>query len=106
MAGTVAFWVLLGMAAFAFALAIQMRVLIGVIVARALRARDKALPIRESRLAVVKACNGETGLPETDHIHQMYPAQMRQLRLARKVCVAMPIMIVLIIAAGRFFGKV
>ncbi len=106
MAGTIIFWVLLGLTGFAFALALQMRLMIGVVVARALRARDKTLSVRDSRLAVVKAGNGETRSPETDHIHQTYPDQIRQLRLARKVSIVTPILIVLIIAAGRFFGKV
>ncbi len=106
MAGTIAFWVLLGLTGFAFALAIQMRVIIGVVIARALRARDDSLPIADSRLAVVKAGNGETGEAEIDHIHATYPAQVRQLRLARRVSIVTPILIVLIIAAGRFFGKV
>ena len=106
MAGTIAFWVLLGISAFAFALAIQMRVLIGVIVARALRARDKALPIRESRLAVVKAGNGEVGSAEADYIHATYPAQVAQLRLARRVSVVAPVLIVAVLFIGRYLGKV
>ena len=106
MAGAVLFWTLFGVTAFAFALAIQMRVIIGVIVARALRARDKTLSIRASRLAMVKAGNGEIGSPEVDHIHATYPAQVRQIRLARRVSIVTPILIVLIIAAGRYFGKV
>ena len=106
MAGTVLFWILLGLTGFAFALAVQMRIMIGVVVARALRARDSELPIPESRLAMVKAGNGDTGEVEVDHIHATYPAQVRQLRLARRVSSVTPVLIVLILAAGRYFGKV
>jgi len=106
MAGTVIFWILLGLTGFALALALQMRVMIGVVVARALRARDQSLEIAASRLAVVKAGNGETGDASVDHIHATYPAQVSQLRLARRVSIVTPILIVLIIAAGRYFGKV
>lgn len=106
MIGAITFWVLLGLTGFAFALAIQMRIIIGVVIARALRARDKALAIRESRLAVVKAGNGETGEAAVDHIHATYPAQVRQLRLARRVSLVTPALILLVLALGRYFGKV
>jgi len=69
------FWSVFGVIAFAFALAWQMRLVIGVIVARALRARDTELSIPESRLAVVKAGNGEEGHAEADYIHATYPAR-------------------------------
>jgi len=106
MAGTAFFWILLGLTGFAFALALQMRLMIGVVVARALRARNGDLSIPDSRLAMVKAGNGETGTPDIDHIHATYPAQVRQLRLARRVSSVTPILIVLILLAGRYFGKV
>lgn len=106
MAGTVFFWMCFGLTGFALALAVQMRVMIGVVVARALRARDKALPVADSRLAVVKAGNGDRGIPEVDHIHETYPAQVRQLRLARRVSSLSPVLIVLILALGRHFGKI
>lgn len=103
---TVLFWVLLGLAGFAFALAVQMRLMIGVVVARALRARDKTLEIAPSRLAVVKAGNGEAGTPEVDHILATYPAQVRQLQLARRISMVTPVLFVLILIAGRILGKV
>lgn len=106
MLATVIFWVLLGVLTFAFALAVQMRLMIGVVVARALRARNKSLPIPASRIAVAKAANGATGDPDVDHVHATYPAQLRQLRLARRVSLVTPAMIVLVLAAGRYFGKV
>jgi len=106
MAGTVLFWIVLGVTGFAFALALQMRMMIGVVVARALRARDQELSVPDSRLAVVKAGDGETGEPAIDHIHATYPAQVRQLRLARRVSVVVPVFIVLVLLAGRYFGKV
>ncbi len=99
------FWTVFGVLAFAFALAVQARIIIGVILARALRARDKALPIRDSRLAVVKAGNGETGIPEVDHIMATWPAQIRQLKTARKICMIAPVLILAWIAYGRLAGR-
>lgn len=106
MVWAVLFWTLFGVVAFAFALAWQMRVLIGVIVARALRARNTTLSIPDSRLAMVKAGNGETGSPEVDHIHATYADQVRQLRRARRVSVVAPVLIVTLLLVGRYFGKV
>ena len=103
---SVVFWTLFGSLAFAFALALQMRVIIGVIIARALRARDKGLPIRDSRLAVVKAGNGETGIPEVDHIVETWPAQVRQLKLARKLSIVLPVLFLALLAAGRATGRI
>ena len=106
MALTVGFWIVLGVLGFALALAVQMRLMIGVVVARALRARDPALEIAASRLAVVKAANGETGEPEIDHINTTYPAQVRQLQLARRVSTVLPILILALLILGRVLGRI
>lgn len=106
MLATVFFWILLGLLGFAFALALQMRVMIGVVVARALRARDETLEIAASRLAMVKAGNGETGEDAVDHIHATYPAQVRQLRLARRVSTITPVLILVLLLVGRVTGRI
>ncbi|MEM6900559.1 MAG: hypothetical protein AAF583_12400 [Pseudomonadota bacterium] len=105
------FWVLFGVLAFAFALAIQMRVIIGVILARALRARDPGLSIHDSRAAAVFAGHGHAGVPGGKglsggiaHLQGAYPAQIDQLRLARRVCLVAPIGIVLLIATARLWS--
>ncbi|MEM7661372.1 MAG: hypothetical protein AAF292_03915 [Pseudomonadota bacterium] len=106
-----AFWIVFGLLAFAFALAVQMRVIIGVILARALRARDAELSIPDSRAAAVFAGHGHAGEPGGSglsgaiaHLHATYPAQLNQLRLARKVCLVAPAGIVLLIAIARIWG--
>ena len=103
---TLIFWITFGVLGFAFALAVQMRVIIGVIVARALRARDESLDIPTSRLAMVKAGNGDTGEDAVDHIHATYPAQVRQLRLARKVSTVIPFLILGVLIIGRVLGRI
>ena len=105
MLGQAAFWTIFAALCFAFALAIQMRIVLGVVVARALRARDETLDIAPSRLAMVRAGNGESGDDLTDHIHSTYPEQVRQLRLARKVSVVTPVLIVITVAIWRIFGQ-
>lgn len=106
MVWTVFLWILLGVFMFMLALALQMRVMIGVVIARALRARDKGLPIKESRLAVVKAGNGEIGTPEVDHILATWPQQISQLRLARRVSRSMPFLMLAVFFTARLMGKV
>ena len=105
------FWTMLGLLAFAFALALQMRVMIGVVLARALRARDTDLSIAGSRAAAVFAGHGDAGTPGTldlsgaiAHLHTTYPDQLAHLRLARRVSVAAPAGIVLLLAVSRIWS--
>lgn len=104
MVGAILFWTVFAALCFAFALAIQMRIVLGVVVARALRARDETLGIKASRLAMVRAGNGEHDDDATKHIHATYPDQVQQLRLARKVSVITPVLIVATVALWRVFG--
>ena len=101
---TALFLALIGILVFAFALAIQMRMMIGVVVARAWRARYSALGIPESRLAVVLAGNGEEGDEPVQHIYETYPDQVKQLRLARRVSKVTPFLVLLVAAVGRAVG--
>ena len=105
MAGQILFWTVFAALCFAFALAIQMRIVLGVVVARALRARDETLTIPASRLAMVRAGNGISDDDATAHIHATDPEQVRQLRAARKVSVIMPVLIVATVALWRVFGQ-
>lgn len=107
----VALWILAGIAGFAAALAWQMRLMIGVVLARALRARDAELDVRASRLSVIRAGNGERGSAAGDaaeaaiaHVQSAYPDQVRQLRLARRASLVAPAFIVLCLAAIRFLA--
>ncbi|MEL7452924.1 MAG: hypothetical protein AAGJ50_06080 [Pseudomonadota bacterium] len=108
MSAGVSAWILFGLVAFALALAVQMRIMIGVVVARALRAKMPDLSVAASRRAVVKAADGKPGEaaselePAIAHIHQAYPEQVRQLRLARGSCRVAPALLILCVAAIRF----
>jgi hypothetical protein len=55
---------------------------------------------------MVKAGNGDTGTPEIDHIHATYPAQVRQLQLARRCCLVLPGLILVLLALGRLTGRI
>lgn len=99
------FWILTGILLFAFALAVQMRMMIGVVVARALRARYSALGIPESRLAVVLAGNGAAGGEPVQHIYETYPDQIKQLRLARRVSKIIPVAVLIIVLIERLAGR-
>ena len=106
MIGTVFFWTALCVFGFVFFLALQARTIAGVVIARALRARDKALPVKDSRLAVVKAANGEVGIPEVDYILETWPVQIRQLKIARRLSVIAPVFILAVLAYGRMTGRI
>ncbi|MEM9669550.1 MAG: hypothetical protein AAF950_11555 [Pseudomonadota bacterium] len=88
-----------------------MRIIIGVILARALRARDKDLSVSDSRAAAVFAGHGHAGEPGTKslpgaiaHLQETYPDQLNQLRLARRVVLAASAGIILLVAVWRLLN--
>lgn len=97
------FWSLLALSGFAFALAVQMRVLVGVVLRRALAAEfggESASPAY--RKAVVEAVGSAPQSKEAQHLYETYPRPLSHMRLARRVSVLAPPVIALILLAGRF----
>lgn len=107
--GDLAFFIAGLMVFFVFALAVQMRILSGIALKRAARAKFETLDDGTARFAVANAVSGpmalEPGDEAGDAAHWLageYPTAIRHIRLARKVSVAMPVLLVLVAAVWRF----
>ena len=107
----VLFWILLGVAGFAFALTVQMRVMIALVLRRALADWSPAFADRvRANAAVVRAADAA---PLSDHISSevdaaaahlraTYPNPLRHLQTARRYSLITPILLIALLAAGRF----
>jgi|TARA_R110002020_G_scaffold399971_1_gene609891 hypothetical protein len=98
----IVFWILLGLAVFAFALAAQMRMIISVALRRALSAKFGGLPTDvEYRLAVVEAASPAQASEAAIHLAKTYPNPLSHLRLARRASLIAPVLILLLLIIGR-----
>ena len=104
------FWTLIVLAAFAFALAVQMRVMIGILLRKALMARDAALDAGQANAAISWAA-GQADLPDeaepwlneqVDVLRADYAKPLSHLRIARRWCLIAPVLVLLLVALGRF----
>lgn len=106
----VLFWILCGVVGFGFALAVQMRMMIAVVLRRALKAWR---PVFEDRVlanqAVMKAAApalAETGDDQDlsdaiSHLRDTYPNPLQHLRTARRYSIVMPVLLLALLALGR-----
>ena len=95
----IAGWIVLGVTGFAFVLAAQMRMLISVLLRRALVDKFGGDP-RDPEYRAAVAASGKTDTPG-EHLAwlmETYPAQLAQLRLARRVTYTAPMAILLSLA--------
>lgn len=97
--------------AFAFALCVQMRILSGIALKRAAKAKFAGLDEAEARQSVVLAVNGGAGLEaagETGeagrHLAAEYPRAISHIRFARKGTAGFAVLLLAVIAAWRFTG--
>ena len=106
----VLFWGLVIIVAFAAALAVQMRMMIGVVLRRALRAwRAELEDVQKANAAIVSAASdadvptdAEPWLTETvAHLRTTYPNPLNHLRTARRYSVLAPIVLFGLLAYGR-----
>lgn len=107
---TVLFWIVLGGLGFAFALAVQMRVMVALVLRRALMAWQPAFEDRvKANQAVVLAAAAEPVPDETDedlataaeHLRGLYPMPLGHLRKARRYSVILPILLLGLLGLGR-----
>ena len=110
MAKVVVYWIVLGGLAFAFALAVQMRMMIALVLRRALRAWNAAFEDREkaNQAVILAAAPGELDEAfETEirdaaaHLRTTYPHPLSHLRTARRYSLVTPVLLFLVLAAGR-----
>ena len=110
MAKVVFFWIVLGGLAFAFALAVQMRMMIALVLRRALKAwntafEDRAKANQAVVLAASQAGSGDVLEPEmtaaVTHLRTTYPNPLSHLRTARRYSLVTPVLLVVLLALGR-----
>ncbi|MEM7639252.1 MAG: hypothetical protein AAF269_09320 [Pseudomonadota bacterium] len=108
---TVLFWILFGVLGFGFALAVQMRVMVALVLRRALKAWRSDLEDRVKANSVVVWAAGAKPLPESAkpwlseavaHLQATYPMPLNHLRRARKYSIVLPVLLIVLIAIGRF----
>ena len=107
---TVLFWILFGLLGFAFALAVQMRVMVALVLRRALKAWR---PVFEDRVkanqVVILAAGADPWPDETEsdlvagaqHLRDTYPLPLGHLHKARRYSVIAPVLLVILLALGR-----
>jgi hypothetical protein len=105
---TLGFFIAGLLVAFGFALAVQMRVLAGVALKRAARAKFPELEDGPARFAVVQAVNPGSTLEPGDeagdaaaYLRAEYPAAIRHVRLARRAVAATAVLLLIVIGAWR-----
>lgn len=106
----VLFWGLVIIVAFAAALAVQMRMMIGVVLRRALRAWRPELEDPQKANQAVLGAAGDNPLPDdaepwladtVAHLRTTYPNPLSHLRTARRYSVLAPIVLFGVLAYGR-----
>lgn len=108
---TVLFWILFGLLAFGFALAVQMRVVVAMVLRRALKAWRVDMEDRIKANAVVVQAANNAPMPETAepwlsdaaaYLQATYPMPLKHLRTARRYSVILPVLLIVLIVIGRF----
>lgn len=105
----VIFWILLGVVGFAFALAVQMRMMIAVVLRRALAAwREEFVDRAKANQVVVLAAadatenDGDAALSEAvEHLRKTYPNPLNHLRTARRYSLITPVVLFGLLVLGR-----
>ncbi|MFN4024497.1 MAG: hypothetical protein ACK4MQ_06680 [Hyphomonas sp.] len=101
---TLLFWALLVIILFAIALAAQMRMMISLVLRRALAAKFGGQPNDvEYRAAILSAGRGPADSEAGKHLEADYPRPLAHLALARRVSMFAPLLLLIVVAAGRFW---
>ena len=100
---TLLFWILMGGLGFAFALAIQMRMITALVLRRALKAWREDYADRVKANAVVVAAAGRAPIEDdaVAYMRETYPSPLAHLRSARRYSVILPVLLVGVLALGR-----
>ena len=100
----VKFFVIGLLVVFVFALAVQMRLMAGVALKRAAKARFEDLDERDARLAVAGAVAGLVDEGPATYLTQTFPGAIRHIRLARKGSAIAAVALIAVVAAWRLTG--
>lgn len=97
------FWALVILLAFAIALAAQMRMMISLVLRKALADKFGGYPIDPAYRAEIMAARKFS--PQTEYGHYLeteYPRPLSHLALARRVSLLAPLLLLAVVLAGRF----
>ncbi len=107
----VIFWILLGGLGFAFALAVQMRMMIALVLRRALKAWRSDFEDRVKANQAVILAAGPASAASADlepalqdaqqHLRDTYPNPLAHLRTARRYSLVTPALLLALVIAGR-----
>lgn len=99
----VVFWVLAAILGFAVLLAAQMRMLLSIVLRRALASKfgGKHTDPRY-RAAIYETGRKAPATEDTDFLSTEYPTPLAHLMLARRVALVAPALLLLLVLAGRF----
>lgn len=101
---TVLFWALAVIIVFAILLAAQMRMIISMALRRALAAKFGGGPNDvEYRAAILSLGRGPASTDAERHLEAEYPRPVGQMKLARRVSLAGPLALLIVVAVGRFW---
>lgn len=99
----IAFWVLAVVLAFAILLAAQMRMLVSIVLRRALAARFGGNHTdTEYRTAIYEAGRTAPASEHARYLAEEYPNPLAQLTLARRVALLAPALLLLLVLAARY----
>ena len=110
MSKIVLFWILLGGVGFAFALAVQMRMMIALVLRRALKTwnADFEDRLQANQAVMLAAASGPVSEPleppmsaAVEHLRATYPNPIRHLQTARRYSVVTPIILLVLLGLGR-----
>lgn len=100
---TVLFWALVILTAFAIALAAQMRMMISVVLRRALAAKFGGEPSDAVyRAAIFAIGRGPADSEAGQYLQAEYPRPLTHLALARRISLFAPLVLLVVVLAGRF----
>lgn len=101
---TVLFWALAVIIVFAILLAAQMRMIISMALRRALAARFGGTPNDvEYRAAILSLGRGPADSEISRYLETDYPNPLAQMKIARRVSMAGPLALLIVVAIGRFW---
>lgn len=107
---TLLFWIVVGAVGFAFALAVQMRIVTALVLRRALAAWRTELTDRVKANTAVVWAAGARPMPDeakpwlmeaVGHLRETYPNPLRHLRTARRYSIIMPVILFAVLVLGR-----
>ncbi|MEQ9506659.1 MAG: hypothetical protein RLO80_10355 [Hyphomonas sp.] len=104
---TIAFWILAAALAFAILLAAQMRILLSLVLRRALAAKFGGKPTDSAyRDAIYEAGRTSPSNDIAHHLQAEYPRPLAQLALARRIALIAPALLLAVFLAGRFIFRI